>query len=302
MGFRLLLAVSALLLVALAGAAIAVDRGGWQRERDLIWPVEYANPDIVALGDDGWRAYLMSPDGILSARSTDGKSFVLEEGIRVQGQHHALARLDDGRLRIYYSTATSGGVVSAVSEDGLEFTPEPGTRLGDKPRERPIHLSVIRAGSGWRMYYDADASQPGEMAPDWRGIRSAYSPDGLDWRRERGWRITKKADGLRAASLVWSPFAERRGGKLDLLFTVETSRRPKALAGIWRARSKNGRKFEVVRGPELGLDPQVKNPRPGPGGLSGLPQDPFAISVEGGRRLFYWEARKGNFSAFEESR
>jgi hypothetical protein len=299
---RLPLVLSGLLLLALAGTSLALDRGDWQRDRDLIWPDEYANPDIVSLGDDGWRAYLMSPGGIVSARSTNGRTFTFEEGVRVQGQHHALAPLEDGRLRIYYSTATSEGVVSAVSENGLDFTPEPGVRLPSKPRERPIHLDVIRAGSGWRMYYDADASEPGEMAPDWRGIRSAYSPDGLSWQRERGWRIDEKTSGLRSASLVWSPFAERRGGKVDLLFSVETSRRPEALAGIWRARSKNGRAFDVVRGPELGVDPRVKRPEPGPGGLSGLPQDPFVIRVEDGQRLFYWEAREGNFSAFKPSR
>lgn len=199
---------------------------------------------------------------------------------------------------IYYSRADSGGVVSAISDDGLSFTPEAGVRLASRPGERPIHPDIVRVGGGWRLYYDADASQPGDAAPQWLGIRSAFSEDGLSFRRERGWRITTRTAGLENASLVWSPFAERRGRKTDLLFAVETNRDPERLAGIWRARSKDSSKFKARPGPELGVDPAVE-PTPGPGGLSGLPQDPFVIRVPGGQRLFYWAARAGSYTAFK---
>lgn len=295
---RALLVALAVVVAGLGTALAAGAEDDWKRERKLIWPVEFANPDIVPVQGGGFRAYLMSSEGIVSAFSGNGRDFEFEAGIRVVGQHHALARLPDGRLRIYYSTADSGGVISAVSEDGLNFTPEPGLRLAAKPGERPIHLHVVEVEGGWRMYYDADASSPGEAVPDWRGIRSAFSPDGLEWQRERGFRIRAGMKRLRSASLVWSPFAEQRRGRTKLYFAVETDKKPKKKAGIYRAVSKNGRKFKVARGgPELGVDPRVRNPTPTPGGLSGQPQDPFIIRAEGEQRLFYWQARAGNFSA-----
>lgn len=46
------------------------------------------------------------------------------------------------------------------------------------------------------------------------------------------------------------------------------------------------------------MDPEVTDPTYGVGGMLGLPQDPNVIEVTGGKRIFYWQAEQGTFSAF----
>lgn len=287
--------------------------GDWNRARRLVFPVEYANVDIVPLGDGRFRAYLMSFGGVISAISADGRTFALEEGVRLpSGEHHALVRLPDGRVRMYYSRSgpsdpddPSSGVLSALSSDGLTFEPDPGVRLrpgadGEPDDAGIIHPHVIEVrGGGYRMYYDADAgARPGnDDAPNWKGIRSATSSDGLEWSKDRGFRIRKGMQGLSWADLVWSPFAQRRGKRTIIYFGAETDENPRRRAGIYRATSLDGLAFTVEER-ELGIDPDVERPEQGPGGMTGLPQDPFIIQVGSGERLFFWQAQEGTFSAF----
>lgn len=93
-----------------------------------------------------------------------------------------LAVLDDGRIRIYFSSNPSGkptlqaGVAtySAISTDGIHYSFEPGARFG-VAEKAVIDPAVIRLGSTW--HYTAPIGRPEE------GAYHAISSDGLNFTR-----------------------------------------------------------------------------------------------------------------------
>jgi hypothetical protein len=113
-----------------------------------------------------------------------------------------IVALPDGRYRMYYAVAIGPrpaagprtGIKSALSSDGLTWEVEPGYRLqgdGDGnggPDGIPAHEQVVtgprvvRLGNGtYRMYYNS--ASHGQDPPNFR-VKSAISPDGLNWTRE----------------------------------------------------------------------------------------------------------------------
>ena len=75
-------------------------------------------------------------------------------------------------------------ILSAVSQDGLVWTCDPGVRLdvgGVHPSCQVYYPSVIPVREGWRMYYRAGGYDS--------AIGSAFSHDGLCWDEEPGYRI-----------------------------------------------------------------------------------------------------------------
>lgn len=305
----LVLVIVPLLLAGGVPARAALpELGTWTREGITVSDVWAHNIDLLRFGGGKLRAYYMKGGQILSMTSTDDRTFATDAGVRMDAAGHpTVVRLPDGRVRLYYvsTDAADGGVVrSAISDDGLAFSKEKGTRLRPGANGQPddsgiIHMDVLALpGGGFRMYYDAVGSI-GE-APDWRGIRSAHSADGLGFRKDPGFRVKAGNDPIPFADMVWSPFAERKKGTTKLFFSLETDRRPAKRAGVYVATSQDGLAFSVKADhPVLDLDPAVgTDPGYGEGGMLGLPQDPAIVDVDGGRRLFYWQAEEGTFSAF----
>lgn len=120
----------------------------------------------------------------------------------------SVVQLDDGRLRLYVSltpparrtepgrprpedlnrpSSASPAVHSAVSEDGLAFAFEPGTRLASAGIADP---DVIRSGSEWLMFHTAG-----------RETRVARSPDGLTFAADDSIRLP---DGRSPAAVPMS--------------------------------------------------------------------------------------------------
>ncbi|MGB2953836.1 MAG: fibronectin type III domain-containing protein [Gaiellaceae bacterium] len=94
--------------------------------------------------------------------------------------------LADGRIRLYYATIGLGGpsgIFSAISTDGLHFTPEPGQRW---PTGN-AHIERMPDGH-WRLYYTHFPPPPSGGPPD--GIASAISTDGLSFTDEPGLRLS----------------------------------------------------------------------------------------------------------------
>ena len=100
------------------------------------------------------------------------------EGVVVPGGYcdAEVVKLPDGRYRMYYGLdprtyPENINIVSAVSSDGLNWAPEPGTRL---PEGYTFAMaSVIELPDGrWRMYYNSG------------GIRSSISDDGINFQAE----------------------------------------------------------------------------------------------------------------------
>ncbi|HJP29653.1 MAG TPA: hypothetical protein QGF95_03760 [Candidatus Latescibacteria bacterium] len=162
-------------------------------------------PDVIALPGGGYRMYYQAHSAtdrsvVLSALSTDGLDWRREPGIRfavadaVCGSPRCVP-LADGRWRLYcheYPTEPAGTgihtgnhVISAISDDGLDFEREPGVRIEqecDLEDFAVYAVEVLRLGDGtYRMYYAGWSSDPV------RGrIFSATSGDGLEWVKDEG--------------------------------------------------------------------------------------------------------------------
>lgn len=115
---------------------------------------------------------------------------------KVQGP--CIVRRPEGGFRLFYTAVGSakpfrdcqGYILSAVSNDGLAFTPEPGIRL--VPQRDVPHMSLrvlvpsvthLRDGR-WRMYFESrgPADRPTVIA-------SAVSSDQLQWELDEGVRL-----------------------------------------------------------------------------------------------------------------
>jgi len=130
-----------------------------------------------------------------------------ESGTRLEGtrdldrskvQAPCIVKLPNGGFRLYYTAvgpakpfpACQGYILSAISEDGLVFIPEPGIRLSPQPRIPHLSLRVIAPTltqlkyGHWRMYFESrgPANQP-------TVICSAVSSDMLNWELEEGIRL-----------------------------------------------------------------------------------------------------------------
>lgn len=135
------------------------------------------------------------------------KNWVKEPGARLAGgrdldrskvQAPCIVRAPNGRFRLFYTAigpakpfaACQGYILSAVSDDGLEFTPEPGIRIAPNPAIPHMSLrvlapSVVALPDGrWRMYFEArgPADRPTVIA-------SAISTDQFTWTVEPGIRL-----------------------------------------------------------------------------------------------------------------
>lgn len=130
-----------------------------------------------------------------------------EPGARLEGsrdldrwkvQAPCVVALGAGGYRLFYTGIgpakpfrdCQGYILSAISEDGLVFRPEPGIRIAPDPRMARMSLRVIaptvtrRDDKGWRMYFEARG--PADLPTV---ILSAVSRDLLHWEPEAGIRL-----------------------------------------------------------------------------------------------------------------
>ena len=148
-----------------------------------------------------------------------------ENGARIEGsrdldlwkvQAPCIVRTPDDRYRLFYTGVgpakpfadCQGYILSAVSDDGLSFVPEPGIRLQPDAAVRHMSLRVLAPSvtpidGGWRMYFEARG--PADLPTS---ICSATSPDQVHWTIEPGMRLSS-AGGVGAPRYV--PLPDGRG-------------------------------------------------------------------------------------------
>jgi hypothetical protein len=137
------------------------------------------------------------------------ESWVREDGARLEGsrdldrdkvQAPCIVRRPEGGYRLFYTAIgpgrpfgnCQGYILSAVSEDGLSFTPEPGIRVAPLPALPHVSLRVLAPSvvalpeGGWRMYFEARGPADRPTA-----ICSAISRNQVTWRHEEGIRFTR---------------------------------------------------------------------------------------------------------------
>ncbi len=196
----------------LLATADELEDEGWEARfripvaQGLTWRVEdgfratrtgftYGVPRVVALPDGHVRLFAPAMDGMRSATSTDGLTFVDDPGTRGRMSDVAVIYLESGGWRFLWSegTQTSQFLKSAVSTDGLSFTMEPGERMRPGPQDAGLiqvpHAARLADGR-WRLYYVADWQGAGGSV-NRNNTRTALSTDeGLTWTLDAGSEAT----------------------------------------------------------------------------------------------------------------
>ncbi|MBI2588594.1 hypothetical protein HYW35_00055 [Candidatus Saccharibacteria bacterium] len=130
-------------------SAISVSADKWQTT-GLAVAGNYADADVVALGDGRYRLYYsLEPEQpgfngqVYSSISTDGKNWTKEDGTRIeQATFPSILKLPDGTFRMYYQNANA--IKSATSSDGLAWSLESGTRIDTS---NTVGLSLTNVGA-----------------------------------------------------------------------------------------------------------------------------------------------------------
>ena len=252
----------------------------------VVIPGGYCDSEVVELPDGGYRMYYgLDPRtypeniNIVSAVSSDGLNWTPEPGTRLPEEPRAampsVIELPDGRWRMYYN---SGGIQSAISDDGLNFQQE-GLRLATNL----VGPTVIMLDDGRYRMYLQECEEPAPPTPPTCRIKSAISSDGLSWEMEPGIRL----DGTKP--LFYGMFANMIGttdivkisdGVFQLYFLAASPEmEEEGVEGIYRAESADGLNFPNItflfgkyvdeEGREIGT------------------ADPSVVKIEGGWRIYY---------------
>jgi len=198
-------------------SALSTDGLTWHKEPGIRLDVHepFASsrvlcPDVIPLPDGRWRMYFQAassdgPSVVLSAVSADGLEWRPEPGARVSdanwsfGSPRCIYVESPGTplgltYRLYfhhYSYPMRSGldaqnhIMSAISDDGLNFRFESGVRIAQESAERESYAvyapEVIRLADGsYRMYYSGWSDRIRG------GVFSAASGDGLNWVKDPG--------------------------------------------------------------------------------------------------------------------
>ena len=156
-------------------------------------------PFVVKLSDGKFRLYytkMGNKKSIRSAISEDGLTFTIEEGDRLTSDgssyesegvgRQKIMQLSDGSYRMYYIGYGENGhdrILSAVSEDGLDWTREEGIIIDPSdlcPPATGIGNSVpfMTSDGVYHLYIVTGTCEENYKDEKW-GIFDATSPDGL---------------------------------------------------------------------------------------------------------------------------
>lgn len=135
------------------------------------------------------------------------RNWLKEAGARIEGsreldrskvQAPCIVLAPEGGYRLFYTAVgpgkpfadCQGYLLSAVSQDGLQFTPEPGIRVAPDPAVPHMSLRVLAPSltqlpdGRWRMYFEGRGTADRPTV-----IGSAISDDQLNWTVEPGVRL-----------------------------------------------------------------------------------------------------------------
>ncbi|MGB9606583.1 MAG: hypothetical protein ACPL88_11975, partial [Bryobacteraceae bacterium] len=124
---------------------------------------DLVDPDVFRFRDQWWM-FVFTGGRTIVARSPDGFRFEYARTLPLPGWGTtAPVVLPDGRLRLYafdQRRPAGNAVRSFVSEDGLEWVPEPGDRIQARPDEQITDPFVIPWRGGYKMYFKTSPAQP----------------------------------------------------------------------------------------------------------------------------------------------
>ena len=193
---------------------------------------------IIRLTDGRWRLYYSGSNIIRSAISNDGLSFSLESGTRLPGGNPYPVRLDDGRIRMFYSPNALGFGSAISTDDGLTFTVESGVRLTAAAAgfDSITNPAIVSTSNGWRAYFSN--GQAGTFTP--YAIKSATSTDMLNWTMDGGVRI---GAGSTLSATSAHPSAILNANGTVSLFYAREGVFPQSAFFVWTSTSADGLNF-----------------------------------------------------------
>ena len=216
-----------------------------------------ADVSVVRLPDDTYRAYFYGTGrGVMSATSSDGLTFTVEQGSRMpdgNGMPRVVA-LGNGSYRLFFNMFD--GIGSAISSDGINFTEESGTRIkaSDFGEYSLTGGSLVTLCDGtYRMYF-SDLPLPDEGLKAHK-VYSAVSSDMLNWIAESGVRVGSGSSIDKSAE---HPFVIKKTDGTFRMFFYNNS--PTAQ---WTATSsdgdtwKNAKETGITKNLAEGNDPDV---------------------------------------------
>ncbi len=267
-------------------------------------------PNVVRLPSGGYRLYYLGfapgvtrddhAGHILSASSTDGDAWTPDPGVRVDVHPpHATMRtlcpdvvpMPGGGYRMYFEARVPAprtgehdfrtSILSAVSPDGLEWTPEEGVRLSGPEwtygTPRCLYFPT-ESGLLHRLYFHR---YPYPLSPEpYRRtiIGSAVSLDGLDFELEAGARIPQETP--RESMACSAPEVIRLGDGTFRMYYAAWSEGVDG--GIFTAVSDDG--FDWTKSPEPMLDLDTPLDQ-------GMMSEPCVIELPDGRSRMFYEAK-----------
>lgn len=140
----------------------------------------------------------------------------------------AVVKLNDGRFRMWIGAipGTATGIFSAISTDGVQFTPEAGVRISGNVQVSPTanvrlsHPFVMRLDDGRIRLFANAQSPPGGPA----GIYSLTSTDeGVTFTLDAGIRLTVAAAGVAGGDdIIGSKIVKMKTGGYRMYFSSST--------------------------------------------------------------------------------
>lgn len=152
-------------------SAVSEDGFSWKKEKGIRFKDRnelgedfVSAPEIVRLSKGNLRMYYSTGSQLRCAiSSNEGKTWKKEAltGIDQAVIDMAVIIHDDGIFKMYYTVSSSENelkdlkIVSATSEDGLNWTKDKGVRIkADKEAKMVFHPAVVKVSRGkYRMYY-----------------------------------------------------------------------------------------------------------------------------------------------------
>jgi hypothetical protein len=262
----------------------------WQKEEGVRIS-QGASPSTLWFPDGVYRMYYTTAEGIVSAVSYNGLTWIKEGGVRLTPDHRdenqervgnpVVFPLKNGRYRMVYEGSdikqARRYLFSAYSEDGITWIREKGIRLQDKNEYGAILASVpnvITLPKGkLRMYYSTGSR-----------IKAAVSSDeGLTWKKEKITGIDSPATDPNVVLI--------EDGFYKMYYTISDSpTKPKNLR-IVSARSTDGLNWERERGTRIKADEGAV-----------MVMDPDVVTLSMGKlRMYYSQLDKGSLEPRESA-
>jgi hypothetical protein len=273
---------------------------GWTFQGEVVAGASFVDVSILRLPDGRYRMYGGAYDYGLDSSALD--SYVSDDGLTFQKEpgHRYVAmmgrtfvlRTADGNYRLYYpenpmlvNDLGAPAIKSALSTDGLTFTPEGGSRLTytaagyETNGLRDPRIVTLQDGS-YRMYYRVGGSPP--------VLLSAVSADGLTWTRESGVRFDwSEVCPPELGGTHW-PLIDSNGTFHLIVVAVKcTGNYENPKPGIWDATSTTGLSFTLGASQIVEGYYRAETYTGNPGDPSVIAQDPAAVLTPSGLRMYF---------------